>query len=76
MPGIDAELVFSVEDAGPDWSWPRVGALGTGDRPPALPLEHGRSLVLAGTPVTPPAPSPALTLPGRAVRLRSRISRT
>ncbi|HEX3605230.1 MAG TPA: hypothetical protein VH134_04865 [Candidatus Dormibacteraeota bacterium] len=76
MSGIDAELVFSVEDAGPDWAWPQVGPLGTGGRPPALPLEHGCSLVLAGTPVTLFSPSPAITLPGRAQRVRPRVSST
>lgn len=76
MTGVAVEQVFSVMEADPDWVWPPVGALGTGFRPPALPVEHGRSLVLTGVPAIAAGGRvvPAVALHGRAVRSRKGVS--
>jgi hypothetical protein len=73
MTGVAVEMLFSVLEDGPEGAWPRVGPLGTGCRPPTLPLEHGCSLVVAGdSPLLPAAAlapaAPAILLLGRPVR--------
>ena len=73
MTGVAVELLFSVLEDGPEGVWPRIGPLGTGCRPPVVPLDHGCSLVVAGdSPLLPAAvlapAAPAIPLLGRPVR--------
>jgi hypothetical protein len=76
MTGVAVESVFSVVEAGPDGGWPAVGALGTGCRPTAVPLEHGRSLVVLGMPGGLGRRLPSVSLRGRAMHARAEVSAT
>lgn len=79
MTGVAVDMLFSVLEDDPDRAWPRIGPLGTGCRPPALPLEHGCSLVLAGELTRLPvavhsAAAPMLMLRGWPLRDRTGVS--
>jgi hypothetical protein len=79
MTGVVAEMLFSVLEDDPDRAGPWIGPLGTGCRPPAVPVEHGCSLVVAGEPPLLPAAlhSPtafAVVLRGQAVRRVTGVS--
>jgi hypothetical protein len=68
MTGVAVEMLFSVLETGSDGDWPGIGPFGTGSPPAAVPLDHGRSLVVLGGPVVSAAAPPVVHLRGHAAR--------
>ena len=68
MTGVAVEMLFSVLETGSDGDWPGIGPFGTGSPPAAVPLDHGRSLVVLGGPVVPGIAPPVVHLRGHAAR--------
>ncbi|HEX6492278.1 MAG TPA: hypothetical protein VF112_02135 [Candidatus Dormibacteraeota bacterium] len=75
MTGVAVEMLFSVLETGSDGDWPGIGPFGTGSAPAAVPLDHGRSLVVLGGPVPAAASAapPTVDLRGAAA-LRQGVS--
>jgi hypothetical protein len=70
MTGVAVEMLFSVLEPGSDGDWPGIGPFGTGSPPAAVPLDHGRSLVVLGV-----LPVPAALVAPPMVQLRGRAAR-
>lgn len=66
MTGVAVEMLFSVLETGSDGDWPGIGPFGTGSPPAAVPLDHGRSLVVVGGPLVTATAPPVVHLRGAA----------